>query len=172
MAHFCFGVRWGPRFIMLDRAANNRGADITYCVILRQSEGAWGGGGWAHPTSWQSSLEKHPITSYNTYLTYSRPKGRAKKKFWLVKHEKNQSWDCPIHCSSEKQQSLFLMLMSIRHSADISDVNTPFCCGLQFCIKSWKYSIKQIVRYVFALDLHAHILSMLSESFRAKERRY
>ena len=82
----------------------------------------------------------------------------GQKKFWLVKHEQNQSWDCPIHCSSEKQQSLFLMLMSIRHAADMSDVNAPFCCGLQFCIKSWKYSIKQIVRYVFVLDLHAHIL--------------
>ena len=48
-------------------------------------------------------------------LTYSRPNGRAKKKFWLVKHEKNPAWDCPIHCSSERQQ----LLMSIRHAAEI-----------------------------------------------------
>ena len=42
------------------------------------------------------------------HLTYSRPKWRAQKKFWLVKHEKNPAWDCPNQRSSESERHYFL----------------------------------------------------------------
>ena len=41
-------------------------------------------------------------------LTYSRPNGRAKKKFWLVKHEKNPASVCPNQNSSDSERHYFL----------------------------------------------------------------